>query len=607
MSLKPGADLMNTVDGAQWKEMIVSGARALEEKKAQVDALNVFPVPDGDTGTNMHLTIQSAAREVAKLSNPSLAEAAAVVSMGSLMGARGNSGVILSQLMRGVAKGLDGLDAANATQVAQSLQTGVETAYKAVMKPVEGTILTVAKETARGALARAKQGGGVLAALREGCQKGEKALARTPELLPVLKRAGVVDAGGQGFILILRGWISALEGNSVVPEGKTVSAAAPDLTERSAEPAAGGLFRVEDLEYPYCTEFLLKGREIPLERIKQDMADWGDSMLVVGTPEVAKIHIHTKNPGQVLDYALRWGALHEVAIHNMLAQNEAAAHAAKEMGGIPGEETAGVAGAGEGQSVEGQKNDETSPAQPGEGGGDSDVSVRGTEAGSRREEPLKEQGVVAVAAGEGIARVFASLGADGVVSGGQTMNPSTEDLAAAVRKVRARHIFILPNNPNIVMAAEQVRELVTDRRVEVIASSSIPQGIAALVNFQTGAKAEENAQAMREALERVGSGEITYAVRDSQFEGFEIGEGDILGLAEGELVAVGKDVLTVTEKTLEKMDWRNYDLVTVFYGQETEAEEAKKLENWLQTQKSEVEVEVYPGGQPLYYYILGVE
>ncbi|KLU61037.1 DAK2 domain protein [Peptococcaceae bacterium CEB3] len=607
MSLKPGTDLMNTVDGAQWKEMIVSGARALAEKKAQVDALNVFPVPDGDTGTNMHLTIQSAAGEVAKLSNPSLSEAAAAVSMGSLMGARGNSGVILSQLMRGVAKGLDGLGAANAAQVAQALQTGVETAYKAVMKPVEGTILTVAKETARGALAKAKQGGDVLAVLREGCQKGEKALARTPELLPVLRQAGVVDAGGQGFILIFRGWISALEGNPVAPGSGTDYAVTSAVTESPAEPAAGGLFRVEDLEYPYCTEFLLKGREISLERIKEDMAGWGDSMLVVGTPEVAKIHIHTKNPGQVLDYALRWGALHEVAIHNMLAQNEAAAHAAKETGEIRGEERSGAAGEGYGHTVGGRKDDETSPAQSGERRGDAGAPAPEAEAGSERPEALKEQGVVAVAAGEGIARVFASLGADEVVSGGQTMNPSTEDLAAAVRGVRARCVFILPNNPNIVMAAEQVREVVPDRRVEVIASRSIPQGIAALVNFQTGAKAEENVRAMREALERVGSGEITYAVRDSQFEGFEIGEGDILGLAEGELVAVGKDVLTVAEETLEKMNWRNYDLVTVFYGQETEAEEAKKLENWLQAQKSEVEVEVYPGGQPLYYYILGVE
>ncbi|MHB1651085.1 MAG: DAK2 domain-containing protein [Desulfitobacteriaceae bacterium] len=554
--------------------MMISGAYALGEKRKEVDALNIFPVPDGDTGTNMHLTVQSAAKEVAKTSGDAVGEVAAAISLGSLMGARGNSGVILSQLLRGVAKGLEGVVTANSLQIAQALQIGVETAYKAVMKPVEGTILTVSKETAKGALGKAKTGGSPLEMLREGYRKGLTALAKTPEQLPVLKQAGVVDAGGQGFLVILSGWIAALEGHPL--QESEVIPTVQSKPQVANEAGVKANFRIDDLEYPYCTEFLIKGIDIRIEQIRNDLEGRGDSLLVVGTPELVKTHIHTKNPGQILDYAIQWGALHEVAIHNMLAQNEAMAHAIKE------QDTSA-------DSVEGPNKD------------------TGLNTNVPKEPGFKEHGIVAVTMGDGIARVFTSLGVDQVVYGGQTMNPSTEELVEAVRKVSAHHVYILPNNKNIILAARQVREIMNDREVHVIPSKSIPQGISALLNFLPEGDVEHNLQAMEGALSRVGSGEVTYAVRDSQYEDFSIAAGDILGLVEDGLVATGRGLLHVAQKTLEQMRWREYDLVTIFLGRDVQAEEAKQLEDWLLQEKPTVEVEVYPGGQPLYYYIFGVE
>lgn len=562
-------DLGNVLDGRQWKEMIGAGAQALQLRKKEVDALNVFPVPDGDTGTNMHLTIQSAARDVEKTSGDSVAEVFAAASMGSLMGARGNSGVILSQLMRGMAKGFDGLVTSDAMQVAQALQAGVDTAYKAVMKPVEGTILTVSREVARGAINKAKQGGSPIETLREGYRKGQEALAKTPDLLPVLKQAGVVDAGGQGFLVILSAWIAVLEGTFA---GEIKSEQTTAETAETGEPTAREFVLVEDLEYPYCTEFIVKGSDLRDYQIRQDLTDRGDCLLVVGTEEIIKIHIHTKNPGKILDYALQWGTLHEVQIHNMLEQNEAMAHAQKES-----EAPLALEHLSEPQAAEGK-------------GG-----------------LVKEFGIVAVAMGDGVEQVLKSLGADEVVLGGQTMNPSTEDLAEAVRRVPARRVYILPNNSNIVMAARQVQDVISDQEVYVIPSKSIPQGIAALINFNPDGSQAENSSSMEKALAQVASGEVTYAVRDSQFGELNITEGDILGLVEGNIFATGRELLAVAQDTLEKMGWRERDLVTIFYGQETPADQVEVLQEWLTKESPGVEVEVYPGGQPLYYYIFGVE
>jgi len=547
--------------------MMVAGAQALEQRKHEVDALNVFPVPDGDTGTNMFLTIQSAARDSEKAGN-SLSEVSAAASMGSLMGARGNSGVILSQLLRGIAKGFEGLLTANPEQVAQALQAGVDTAYKAVMKPVEGTILTVSRETARGALTRAKGGGSLLETLQEAQRKGQESLAKTPDLLPVLKQAGVVDAGGQGFLIILGGWIAALTGEAIkvdtlVEQGTGLTSRVQKSSENKQD-----FMRIENLDYPYCTEFLVKGTDLRLEQMRQDLKNRGDSLLVVGTPEVVKIHVHVKNPGKILDYALQWGSLHEVQIHNMLEQNESMAHALK---------------AESSDQIEDKINNKA------------------------EDKPLQEYGVVAVAMGQGIADVFKSLGADEVVYGGQTMNPSTEDLAEAVRKVQARHIYILPNNGNVIMAAHQVKDIVQDREVYVIASKSIPQGISALLNYNTEAEVKDNIINMERALGLVRSGEVTYSVRDSQYGTMDISTGDILGLVEDVIVTSGQTLLEVAQSTLEKMEWQTHDLVTIFYGEETKEEEVERLKNWLGQENPSVEVEVHPGRQPLYYYIFGVE
>ena len=559
---------ISSLDGLLWKQMMVAGARALETKKHEVDALNVFPVPDGDTGTNMFLTIRSAARDSEKVSSDSISAVSAAASMGSLMGARGNSGVILSQLLRGIAKGFEGLQTANSQQVAKALQTGVDTAYKAVMKPVEGTILTVSKETARGALAKAKAGGSLLETLQEAQRTGLESLARTPELLPALKQAGVVDAGGQGFLIILSGWISVLTGETLSLETLLEQEEKLAISVQDYPGTKQEFMRVENIDYPYCTEFLVKGTDMRVDQMREDLKDRGDCLLVVGTPDVVKIHVHVKNPGKVLEYAIQWGSLHEVQIHNMLEQNENMAHA--------------------------MKAELPNPVQ--------EKTITKVEV-----QPFKEYGLVTVVLGQGIADVFVSLGADEVVYGGQTMNPSTEDLAEAVRKVPARHVYILPNNGNIIMAARQVKDIVQDREVHVISSKSIPQGISALLNFNSEGEVETNLQNMERALGQVRSGEVTYSVRDSQYGTLNISAGDILGLVEDMIVATGQTLLEVAQSTLEKMDWQAHDLVTIFYGEETKQEEVELLKDWLGKVNSSVEVEVHPGRQPLYYYIFGVE
>lgn len=561
------------IDGNKLKKMFGSGAAILELKKKEIDALNVFPVPDGDTGTNMNLTFRSAYQAAEKISSGSIQEVAGAASTGSLMGARGNSGVILSQIMRGITKGLEGLKEANAIQFSHALQMGVETAYKAVMKPVEGTILTVSREMAKGAYNKAKSGEtDIIQVLKAGYEKGEAALARTPEMLPVLKQAGVVDAGGQGFLTIISGWISALEGKD--------SGFKEVESKIESQPEISGIVAVENLEFPYCTEFLVKGKELDPAVIKQDLLDKGDCLLVVGTEEVVKIHIHTKNPGQILGYAIQHGSLHEVQIHNMLAQNEAAAHENKE--NDTSESFQGI-------------HDMIEKI-------DSDNNLHSAE-----EIEFKEFGIVSVAMGEGIAEVFSSLGVDQVVFGGQTMNPSTSDLVEAIQKISAHNIFILPNNGNIIMAASQVKEIIQDRRVYVIPTKSIPQAIAALLAFNSDNLPEENFQSMSKALIQVSSGEVTYAVRNSMYGDLEISEGDILGLVEDKISTTGRDIFEVAKKVLETMKWRDKDLVTIFYGKDMAEEDVRILADWLETEKPDIEVEMYSGKQPLYYYILGVE
>ena len=559
---------MKTIDGQKWKELLNSGVQVLEQQKKDIDLLNVFPVPDGDTGTNMYLTFKAAASAAEKANNNSISDVANAASMGSLMGARGNSGVILSQIMRGIFKGLEGLAEANAKQLAHALQNGSETAYKAVMKPVEGTILTVAKEVAKGAVHSSKSGEkDIITVLKAAYDKGQEILKKTPDMLPALKQAGVVDAGGQGYLVIIGSFISALE-------GKINLVQVADSDEKSIE-TKKGISMVGELEYPYCTEFLVKGAGISIDAIKRDLGQKGDCFLVVGTEEVVKIHIHSKNPGGILDYAIKWGSLHEVKIHNMLDQNEAMSHSSNE----PGE------------------NSDT---------GIANVDIEKTEIQSVNTE-FKEYGLVAVAMGDGIAEIFKSLGVDQIVFGGQTMNPSTNDLAEAVSKVQAKNVFILPNNKNITMAARQVNEVVDNKQVCVIPTSSIPQGISAILGFNPDLTLEENEKSMSEAVSLVMSGDVTYAVRNSQYGELNIAEGDILGLVEGKIVTTARDIIQVTKEVLEKMDWRKKDLVTAFYGQDVAEEDAEALRDWLESENPDIEVEIHAGKQPLYYYILGVE
>ncbi|HEX3015136.1 MAG TPA: DAK2 domain-containing protein [Desulfobacteria bacterium] len=525
--------------------MIIGGSRTLDRQKEVIDALNVFPVPDGDTGTNMSLTMQSAAKEVSALVNPNVTDVAAAASMGSLMGARGNSGVILSQLFRGFAKGLEGRKFATGKELALALQTGVDTAYKAVMKPVEGTILTVSRDTAKAAVRAAKQDKDILQVLEAARLHGKSALARTPELLPTLKEAGVVDAGGQGFLTVIEGWIASL-GNEEIESMPVIANQYQPATQEITS---------DEIVFQYCTEFILKGRNLQVERIKADLIGNGDCLLVVGEENVVKIHIHTNSPGHILDYATNLGSLHQVQIHNMREQSEARAHAAKN---------------------EAQQNTAE-----------------------------KEMGIIAVAVGQGLIDIFRSLGVDAIVQGGQTMNPSTEDLVSAIKQVKAKRIFVLPNNGNIILAAQQAQTLV-DKEVHVVATKSIPQGIAAVLAFNPEATFAENMTALDHSFGDMKSGEVTYAVRNSQFDGVPIKSGDMLGLIEGRIALSGHDALDLTVQLIDKMGGSSADLITVFYGQEIDEQTAKLLENTLK-QKFTAEVEVHSGGQPLYYYLISVE
>lgn len=536
--------------GIQLQQMIISGSIVLEQQREMVDALNVFPVPDGDTGTNMHLTVQSAAREVNSLQSPTVSQVAATASMGSLMGARGNSGVILSQLFRGFAKGLEGQAVATAQDIAYSLQQGVDTAYKAVMKPVEGTILTVARETAKEALRLAKRSSDIAEVLQGAIKEGEATLARTPEMLITLKQAGVVDAGGQGFLLILTGWLSSLTGENPVPLQLGNSSVTAKPEESPFE-----------IKFQYCTEFIVKGSKMNQGQIRQDLNGWGDCLLVVGTEEVTKIHIHTNNPGRILEYGLKLGALHQVEIHNMREQSEAKLHAAKQ-----------------------ENFERTEPA----------------------ESNTKEVAQVAVVAGDGLIEIFRSLGVDEIVEGGQTMNPSTEELVAAINRAPAAKVFVLPNNGNVILAAEQAKSLVT-KEVHVVPTRSVTQGMAAVLAYDPEASFAENCNNLDAGFQGMNSGEVTFAVRDSEYNGLAISKGDVLGLVDDNIVVSGSDPQQVALALTEKMAGADSDLVTVFYGQDVDEATAVKLTDELRLRFSRPEVEVHWGGQPLYYYIISVE
>jgi DAK2 domain fusion protein YloV len=539
---------VTSLSGKLFKEFISGGFENLKVNKDKVNALNVFPVPDGDTGTNMLLTVQSAVKEIEQVAEVSLSKICTAVSKGSLMGARGNSGVILSQIFRGIARELGQHEDANPIQVAQAFQAGVETAYKAVMKPVEGTILTVVKECAREALIKAKSTDDVVEILEAALAAGERALAFTPELLPVLKQAGVVDAGGKGLLVILEGGIKALRGD--------YEFIAEEMDEDfiAEEPE----IKLEDITFLYCTEFLISGENIPAEQIQKELDELGDCLLVVGTSEMVKIHIHTNKPGIVLDKSISYGELHEININNMMDQHL--------------------------QQQTAKRSEHHSQLIA-----------------------TKQTGVVAVANGPGLIEMLQSMGVDMVVTGGQTMNPSTEDLLAAIEQVPASKVIILPNNKNIFLAANQAKELCETKEIEVVPAKTFPQALAAMLVYDDEMELDLLAKEMTDRVSAVKTGEVTYAIRDSQFNGLGIKEGEIIGLLNNEICCAGKSVDEVVKKLLKKMVDGESELVTLFYGENVEEEQAVNLVAELTNHYPNQEFETYKGGQQLYFYIIAIE
>lgn len=566
--------------------MVLTGAANLNENAQRVDALNVFPVPDGDTGTNMNLTMSSGVEELKKNPSSHLGKAAEALSKGLLMGARGNSGVILSQLFRGFAKSVRDLEEANGHQLAEALNQGVDMAYKSVVKPVEGTILTVAREAAKqgGQAARRKQSAADL--MREVLQAGRQALDKTPDLLPVLRQVGVVDAGGQGLICIYEGFVQALADgtagsvSSGLPATPIHDSALPSKEGEKAShlaKSAQSKLRTEDIEYGYCTEFIVKlvpgkvqGVVFDESRFRKDLSGYGDSLLVVADDDLVKVHIHAEFPGNVMNYVMNYGDLTRIKIENMREQHT---------------------------HILAADGYDAHPAGEPEG-----LSVSAFKASG----PLSPFGFVAVAAGEGISDIFASLGVDAIISGGKTMNPSTEDIVNAVRDVPAETVFVLPNNSNIVLAAQQAKELVEEKNVIVIPAKTIPQGIAAMLAFNEKA-GDQNAKAMERALANVQSGQVTAAVRDTSIDGIDIKEGDYIGIRENKIITANRELLATCRKLLDSMLEAGSEVVTILEGVDAKADDTAAIRAYAEEAYPEAEVEVHPGGQPLYAYIFSVE
>jgi DAK2 domain fusion protein YloV len=563
-------------------QMILSGHHSLLANKEAVNALNIFPVPDGDTGTNMSLTMTSGVNEVNKHVDAPLGRIAESLATGLLMGARGNSGVILSQLFRGFAKAVSNSTDMDAKQFANALQNGVDTAYRAVAKPVEGTILTVAKDAAKAAQKAIRKTADLVELMTITLEEAERSLKRTPELLPVLKQAGVVDSGGQGLVFIYKGFLAALQGETVANEIRP-----KEPVEKAAMFVAGAHIEHEG-EYGYCTEFMISvspdqckrlGNEESLERsVREQMAKHGDSLLVVAMNDLVKVHIHSEHPGRVLETALEYGSLTKIKIDNMTDQHHTL-----------------VENYGAGDDTHRSVTTKTGE-QP-----DIQNQVDSPEAAER-----KRYAIVAVIASKGIQQLLKSIGVDGFVEGGQTMNPSTEDIMDAVKSTNADDVFILPNNSNIILAAEQCKNLLGDR-VHIIPTKSIPQAIAAVVAFDPNKTAEVNQENMKHACERVNSGQITQAVRDSRYQDKEIHAGDYLGIMEGKVVEVSTDLQSTWLKLLQQMIDENSEIVTVLYGDTIDQETAEHFVQLASDQFGHVDFELHQGGQPLYPFLVGVE
>lgn len=551
---------IRTLNGRTFAEMILAGAQNLSQKCSAVDALNVFPVPDGDTGTNMNLSMTSGAREVEQMDTDDIGKVGSALSKGLLMGARGNSGVILSQLFRGFSKSIETKKEINALEFAAALQAGVDMAYKAVMKPVEGTILTVAKDAAKKAMILAEKETDITALMIAVTEEAEASLNRTPELLPVLKEVGVVDSGGKGLLCVYEGFLASLKGETV-PQ-KAVLPSLDDMVSAEHHKSAQSMMNTEDIEFGFCTEVMVRldqtKREFDEGTFRQDLSQFGDSLLVIADESLAKVHIHAEEPGNVLNYAQHYGELIKIKIENMREQHTS----------IISQESKPA-------------DNETPPAK-------------------------QPYGIVTVAMGEGISDLFKSIGASVVIEGGQTMNPSTEDIVDAVKSVNADTVFILPNNSNIIMAANQAASVV-DEQVFVIPAKTVPQGMSALLAFNPDQEAEANEANMLSAIQQVKSGQVTFSVRDTHIDGKDIKKGDFMGILNGTIIGTSENQLSAAKMLLSEMIREDDEIVTILYGEDASQEEAEQLEAFLSEKYEEIEVEIHNGKQPLYSYIVSAE
>ncbi|MFG3612211.1 DAK2 domain-containing protein [Rummeliibacillus sp. G93] len=554
---------MKSLDGIKFAEMVEAGSRHLSQNAEYVDSLNVFPVPDGDTGTNMNLSMTSGAKETAAHKTENIGNTAQALSKGLLMGARGNSGVILSQLFRGFGKAVEKEDTLDSIKFAQALKHGVDTAYKAVMKPVEGTILTVARVAAEKAVEVAEHEQDIRVVMEETLTAAKEALAQTPEMLPVLKEVGVVDSGGQGLVFVYEGFTAVLKGEEIPTA--TVVESLDDLVNAEHHKAQD-FMDTSEIVYGYCTEFMVRFEEgkkpFEEESFRNDMSKFGDSLLVISDDEVVKIHVHSETPGEVISYGHQYGSLVKIKVDNMRLQHTA----------IVGE----------------------------------DHPQGDTKKAAEKEVKKHPYAIVTVAMGEGVARLLESIGASYVIEGGQTMNPSTEDIVNAVKKVGAEKVLILPNNKNIVMAAEQAAELL-DIEAAVVPTKTIPQGLAAVLAFNPDQTVEENKKHMANASTNVKSGQITFAVRDTTIDGIEIHKDDFMAINEGSIIQATPSLKVASELLLSDMIDEESEIVTVLYGEDIQKETADELVHFIEEKYPDVEVEVHNGKQPLYPYIFSVE
>lgn len=562
---------LQVIDAGLMQKAFLAGAKSLERKKEWINELNVFPVPDGDTGTNMTMTIMAAAREAAALEKPTMESLAKAISSGSLRGARGNSGVILSQLFRGFTKEIKTVEQADVQVLANAFVRATETAYKAVMKPKEGTILTVARGMSEKAVELAQEMDDIIEFATQVIAHGDYVLSQTPEMLPVLKQAGVVDSGGQGLMQVMKGTLDGLLGKETDLEVEGIVPA--PAAARTGSAAGSADLETSDIKFGYCTEFIINVEKHYDEAAELDFKAYlesiGDSIVVVSDDDVVKVHVHTNDPGLAIQRALTYGSLSRMKIDNMREEHHERLI----------------------QNAEQAAREQKAAA----------------EAAKKESEPRKPYGFIAVSVGEGMAEIFRGIGADYLIEGGQTMNPSTEDMLKAIEQVNADTVYILPNNKNIILAAEQAKYLVEDKTIVVVPSKTVPQGISALINFIPDLSPEENLETMVEEMGRVKTGQITYAVRNTNIDGMEIHEGDIMGIGDKGMLAVGTSVQETAMDTLKAMLDEESELVSIYYGADVSEEDANQLLELAQEACPDCEVELHSGGQPIYYYLMSVE